>query len=212
MTHRSSPRRRRRPSPRGGTHARAEVGSVVVVDGRGPRHRHPQPSATCSASRPPVPDASTAKVSEWMTSEPYTVASTVEARTAFTDASEHGYRHIPVVDGGRLVGIVLDARPHAHRDDQRPRHSRTRRQRLEGVVVAETGVGDVRGLEGFYHYRQYDAPRWRSRAPIEASGGSCSTVHCPSRWRSARRSTPRYARCAPCLNRSRACSPRSPRR
>ena len=28
---------------------------------------------------------------------------------------------------------------------------------LEGVVVAETTVGDVRGLEGFYHYRQYSA-------------------------------------------------------
>ena len=28
---------------------------------------------------------------------------------------------------------------------------------LEGVVVAETSIGDVRGLEGFYHYRQYSA-------------------------------------------------------
>ncbi len=28
---------------------------------------------------------------------------------------------------------------------------------LKGLVVAETSVGDVRGDEGFYHYRQYDA-------------------------------------------------------
>jgi citrate synthase len=28
---------------------------------------------------------------------------------------------------------------------------------LKGVVVTETSVGDVRGDEGFYHYRQYDA-------------------------------------------------------
>jgi citrate synthase len=28
---------------------------------------------------------------------------------------------------------------------------------LKGVAVAETSVGDVRGAEGFYHYRQYDA-------------------------------------------------------
>jgi citrate synthase len=28
---------------------------------------------------------------------------------------------------------------------------------LKGVVVADTSVGDVRGLEGFYHYRQYSA-------------------------------------------------------
>ncbi|HEY8548203.1 MAG TPA: citrate/2-methylcitrate synthase [Acidimicrobiales bacterium] len=29
---------------------------------------------------------------------------------------------------------------------------------LKGVVVAETALGDVRGTEGFYHYRQYAAP------------------------------------------------------
>ncbi len=28
---------------------------------------------------------------------------------------------------------------------------------LDGVVVADTAVGDVRGQEGFYHYRQYSA-------------------------------------------------------
>ena len=28
---------------------------------------------------------------------------------------------------------------------------------LKGVVVAETALGDVRGREGFYHYRQYSA-------------------------------------------------------
>ena len=29
---------------------------------------------------------------------------------------------------------------------------------LKGVVVSDTEVGDVRGSEGFYHYRQYSAP------------------------------------------------------
>lgn len=28
---------------------------------------------------------------------------------------------------------------------------------LKGVAVADTSIGDVRGAEGFYHYRQYDA-------------------------------------------------------
>src|SRR6478736_10135868 len=28
---------------------------------------------------------------------------------------------------------------------------------LKGVVVADTEIGDVRGEEGFYHYRQYSA-------------------------------------------------------
>jgi citrate synthase len=38
---------------------------------------------------------------------------------------------------------------------------------LEGVVVAETTVGDVRGLEGFYHYRQYSAVDLARSRPIE---------------------------------------------
>jgi citrate synthase len=29
---------------------------------------------------------------------------------------------------------------------------------LKGVIVADTALGDVRGREGFYHYRQYSAP------------------------------------------------------
>src|SRR3546814_13457221 len=40
---------------------------------------------------------------------------------------------------------------------------------LKGLVVAETALGDVRGNEGFYHYRQYSAPdlaRPRSLADV----------------------------------------------
>ena len=29
---------------------------------------------------------------------------------------------------------------------------------LKGLIVADTALGDVRGREGFYHYRQYSAP------------------------------------------------------
>jgi citrate synthase len=38
---------------------------------------------------------------------------------------------------------------------------------LEGVVVAHTQIGDVRGLEGFYHYRQYDAIELNRRRTLE---------------------------------------------
>ena len=38
---------------------------------------------------------------------------------------------------------------------------------LEGVVVADTTVGDVRGLEGFYHYRQYNAVDLAKSRPLE---------------------------------------------
>jgi citrate synthase len=38
---------------------------------------------------------------------------------------------------------------------------------LKGVVVADTEVGDVRGSEGFYHYRQYSAVELAMRRPVE---------------------------------------------
>jgi citrate synthase len=113
-------------------------------------------------------DASTAKVSEWMTADPDTVAPEVDARTAFATLSDHGYRHIPVVDGSRLVGIV------SMRDLMRiamiqPAEAQAHEvpKGLEGVVVAETTVGDVRGLEGFYHYRQYSAIDLALARPLE---------------------------------------------
>jgi citrate synthase len=113
-------------------------------------------------------DASTAKVSEWMTADPDAVGPDVEARTAFATLAEHGYRHIPVVEDGKLVGIV------SMRDLMRiamiqPAEAQAHEvpKGLEGVVVAETTVGDVRGLEGFYHYRQYSAIDLALSRPIE---------------------------------------------
>lgn len=38
---------------------------------------------------------------------------------------------------------------------------------LKGVVVTDTEIGDVRGLEGFYHYRQYSAIELAATASLE---------------------------------------------
>lgn len=38
---------------------------------------------------------------------------------------------------------------------------------LEGVVVAETAIGDVRGAEGFFHYRQHSAVELAERRTFE---------------------------------------------
>jgi citrate synthase len=103
-------------------------------------------------------DAGTALMSEWMTAAPDSVGPDVDVAAAFASLSEHGYRHIPVVDDDELVGIVsmrdlmriAQIQPAEHLAHEIPRG-------LEGVVVAETDIGDVRGLEGFYHYRQYSA-------------------------------------------------------
>ncbi len=38
---------------------------------------------------------------------------------------------------------------------------------LKGVVVSDTTIGDVRGKEGFYHYRQYSAIELAERRSLE---------------------------------------------
>jgi citrate synthase len=143
------------------------VGSVVVVDSADRAigiltERDMLNLASAGA------DSSTAKVSEWMTSNPDVVAPDLDARDAFGALADHGYRHIPVVAGGRLVGIV------SMRDLMRvamiqPAEAQAHEipKGLEGVVVADTTVGDVRGLEGFYHYREYSAVDLAKQRPLE---------------------------------------------
>jgi citrate synthase len=131
------------------------VGSVVVVDG--------ERAIGILTERDLVRLAGagadgSARVADWMTADPDAVAPDAEAASAFSRLAERGYRHIPVVDDERLVGIVsmrdlmriAQIQPAESLAHEVPRG-------LEGVVVAETEIGDVRGLEGFYHYRQYNA-------------------------------------------------------
>src|SRR5689334_5590906 len=143
------------------------VGSVVVVD-------HDDRAIGILTERDMIrlaaagSDASTAKVSEWMTGDPDTIGPAIEARAAFSLLSEHGYRHIPVVEGQKLVGIVsmrdlmrvAMIQPAAAQAHEVPKG-------LEGLVVADTTVGDVRGLEGFYDYRQYSAVDLARSRPLE---------------------------------------------
>lgn len=53
-------------------------------------------------------------VGYWMTPNPTTVSSDTLARTAFLVMRTEGFRHLPVVDDGKLVGVVTD------RDLRRP--------------------------------------------------------------------------------------------
>jgi citrate synthase len=143
-----------------------KVGSVVVVDGKRPigilTERDLVRFAASGA------DTSATKVSEWMTDNPDCVAPDVEVTEAWKSLAEHGYRHIPVVRDGELVGIV------SMRDLVRIAQIRPVDQALTdvpkglaGVVVAETSVGDVRGQEGFYHYRQYSAVELAQKRTLE---------------------------------------------
>ena len=142
------------------------VGSVVIVDGRRPvgilTERDLVRFAAAGA------DADTATVADWMTPDPDSVAPELDAIAAFASLAEHGYRHIPVVHANEVVGIVsmrdlmriARIQPAEHLAHEVPRG-------LEGVEVAETNIGDVRGLEGFYHYRQYSAIDLAERRTLE---------------------------------------------
>jgi citrate synthase len=97
-------------------------------------------------------------VSDVMTPAPDTLAADLPAAQALTRLQERGYRHLPVVDHDVPVGIV-SVRDLVRLAALKPRDGDPIDvpDGLRGVVVAETEVGDVRGREGFYHYRQYDA-------------------------------------------------------
>jgi CBS domain-containing protein len=50
--------------------------------------------------------SSEARVREWMTAEPITATEDMSVEEAGHTMLEHGFRHLPVVDGDRAVGIV----------------------------------------------------------------------------------------------------------
>lgn len=144
----------------------AQVGSVVVVDDKRPIGIFTERDNIRFAASGGDPTAT--KVTEWMTENPDTVAPEVEVVEAFKALAERNYRHIPVVKDGELVGIVSmrdivkvsQIMPIDQPGSAVPKG-------LEGVVVAETSIGDVRGLEGFYHYRQYNAVELAKKRSLE---------------------------------------------
>src|SRR5688500_11175008 len=81
------------------------VGSVVVADGKRPVGILTERDLVRFAAT--GGDASTTKVSEWMTENPSTIGPGVEVKEAWKQLSEKHYRHIPVVAStGELLGIV----------------------------------------------------------------------------------------------------------
>ncbi|MBN2625008.1 MAG: CBS domain-containing protein [Acidimicrobiales bacterium] len=143
------------------------VGSVVVVEGSRPvgilteRDIVRQAAAGRSAAEQLVADL--------MTAEPDCIEPGVSLQEAFASLIERRYRHLPVVEGDELVGIV-SLRDLLHLAQIQPVVHPGQIEAppgLEGVIVAETEVGDVRGLEGFYHYRQYSAVELADKRSLE---------------------------------------------
>jgi CBS domain-containing protein len=80
------------------------VGSVVVSDfGRliGILTERDMLRAMADRTHP-----SQARVREWMTTEPITVTEATDAAEAARIMLENNFRHLPVMEGGRAVGIV----------------------------------------------------------------------------------------------------------
>src|SRR5436309_6109182 len=144
-----------------------KVGSIVVVDDVRPVGILTERDMIKVAAS--GTDTSIAKVSEWMTENPDVVEPDVDVDDAFHRLTEHGYRHMPVCEDGKLVGIVslrdlvriAQIRPVEHPSLMDAPKG------LEGVFVAETEIGDVRGQEGFYHYRQYNAVELAEKRGLE---------------------------------------------
>lgn len=143
-----------------------DIGSVVVVDGGRPvgilTERDLLRAAAASA------DPSTTEVQDWMAPDPDCVGTDTTIDDAWHQLATHKYRHIPVVVGEDLKGIIsmrdLMARAQLRPADEL---ATTAPAGLKGVVVAETALGDVRGTEGFYHYRQYAAPELAEKRTFE---------------------------------------------
>lgn len=144
----------------------ARTGSVVVIDDEKVAGILTERDLLRAAAA--GGDADNERVSLWMTARPDVLAPEERVDAAWESLTSHHYRHLPVVEDGRCVGVVslrdlmgvARIRPAAETSADVPAG-------LEGVVVAETTIGDVRGREGFYHYRQYSAVHLAERRSIE---------------------------------------------
>lgn len=135
------------------------VGSVLVMEGSRAIGIVTERDVLRATANP----VAGSSVSAVMTSPVEAIDVSTSMQDALVTMRERGYRHMPVTDHGHPVGVV------SLRDLMRvasigptevPRG-------LKGVVVADTEVGDVRGNEGFYHYRQYSAVELAERRPFE---------------------------------------------
>jgi citrate synthase len=144
----------------------ADTGSVVVIDEGKVVGILTERDLLRAAAAATDPDDE--RVRLWMTARPDVLGPDERVDAAWASLTSHHYRHLPVVEGERCVGVV------SLRDLMRVARIRPADETsgdlppgLEGVVVAETTIGDVRGLEGFYHYRQYSTVELAEKRSLE---------------------------------------------
>ena len=86
------------------TMVKGRVGSAVVVDGPWLLGIFTERDALRVAAA--GTDPTTAAVKDWMTKEPMTVDPDTDTDDAAAIMATEGFRHLPVVDGDSVVGVV----------------------------------------------------------------------------------------------------------
>jgi CBS domain-containing protein len=87
-----------------GSMLKRRLGSAVVMDGSWVSGIFTERDVVRAAAS--GRDLTSSRVSDWMTSDPVTVEGTMEAEDAAEMMMTNGFRHLPVVEGQTLVGIV----------------------------------------------------------------------------------------------------------
>ena len=84
--------------------AQNRVGSVLVMDGDKVLGIFTERDTVRALSL--SHDAARHEIVSWMTSDPMTVAPDVDTEDALRTMLDNGFRHLPVVEGGKVVGMV----------------------------------------------------------------------------------------------------------
>jgi CBS domain-containing protein len=88
------------------TMAKRRIGAVIVVDDAGKLAGIFTERDVLTKVVAGRRDPDTTRLSEVMTRNPDTIGPEESASEALDMMRRHGYRHLPVVDGGRLIGVV----------------------------------------------------------------------------------------------------------
>jgi CBS domain-containing protein len=87
-----------------GTMLKRRLGSAVVMDGSWVSGIFTERDVVRAAAS--GKDLTSSRVIDWMTSDPVTVDGSLDAEEAAELMMANGFRHLPVVEGQTLVGIV----------------------------------------------------------------------------------------------------------
>ena len=84
--------------------AQHRVGSMIVMDGTKLAGIFTERDTVRAISQ--SHDAPSHHVESWMTPEPRTVSPDEQVEDALKTMLDNGFRHLPVVEGGEVIGIV----------------------------------------------------------------------------------------------------------